>query len=140
MKSFLLLLAGIPVLFCAVSHAAPVPPDQPVHMNLTRKPVFFSHKDHFENLKKQREQAELCGLCHHTVNGEQQFKSCAADGCHDNLDARNKTVHSYYVAVHRPEKKPINSCRSCHKEHAGPYREVQKRLIGCKKSSCHPTE
>jgi|GEM_PF-1453989 len=139
--ALLLLAAALPV-WCGAALAAPTlqPPDQPIHMNLTRKPVFFSHQSHFDALGGKVGQEALCAQCHHPVQGETAYLSCAHAGCHDNLDARDKGVHSYFVATHRPEKKPINSCRSCHRERAGADRAAQKRLVGCKSSACHPTE
>jgi hypothetical protein len=140
-KTTVLLLICI-CLAGTAAFAAPGPPEAPAEireMDWTRRPVAFSHQAHFAGLGMQADPRESCVLCHHPVNGEAVFKTCAAEGCHDNLDPKDKSVQSYFQATHKRKKDTFYSCVSCHQEHAGADIEKKKRLTGCKESACHPS-
>jgi hypothetical protein len=92
----------------------------------TKAPVDFSHKAHG---------AIDCTACHHTWDGKSEVKSCAAAGCHDNLDPKDKkSDKSFYMAYHKPTS--TQSCVGCHR--------AQKKAgnktgpISC--TQCHPKQ
>ena len=87
--------------------------------------VTFNHSTHT---------SAACEECHH-VEGADQYKSCAAAGCHDVMDQKDKTPASYYKITHK--KAALSTCITCHKEVA-PDKETKKLLTGCKNSACHP--
>ncbi len=71
-----------------------------------------------------------CVQCHHVVeNGQPVFKSCNADGCHNNYAAR-KGPDSYYAAFHSPDKR---SCLGCHRVEF----KAGNKNAGTKCASCH---
>ncbi|MDR2825721.1 MAG: cytochrome c3 family protein [Deltaproteobacteria bacterium] len=111
-------------------------PQDSIDIDRTRRPVLFSHQSHG---------AVQCASCHHTEEAQAtrvdvQGKSCASANCHDNMDSRDTSINSYYLAMHKKEKDKYWSCLSCHTE----YTEQSatdagrtKELIGCKDSGCH---
>ncbi len=110
-------------------YAADVPPDG-LKMENTKNPVTFNHSTH---------KAEECVVCHHMSGGDaSKIKKCSSEGCHDNFDKKDKSVHNYYKAMHGKGDKGTHSCLSCHKEKAGNDKDKKKELAGCKKSVCHP--
>jgi hypothetical protein len=130
---------GIPAAFSSPS--APVrPPDAPTELNWTRRPVPFSHQTHLKALSGPASglaSEPLCASCHHPVQGEIPYLTCAARGCHDNLNSRDVTLRSYYLATHNKENGTFRSCLSCHLEHAGQDQTRLKALAGCRASLCH---
>jgi hypothetical protein len=76
-----------------------------------------------------------CEFCHH-VEGDDQYASCAAAGCHNLMDKRSKAVESYYGVTH--DRKSEKSCVGCHAEVAGSDKDKKKQLTSCVKSACHP--
>ncbi|MDR1124873.1 MAG: cytochrome c3 family protein [Deltaproteobacteria bacterium] len=137
MKKTLFLMAFC-LSFCAAAYAATAPPEQSSELNWTRRPVVFSHQAHFTGIAERDAPAETCTLCHHPLGEKQVFQTCAAAGCHDNLDAKDKSLQSYYQATHKRKTDTYDSCVSCHTEVAGKDAAMKKRLIGCKESACHP--
>jgi hypothetical protein len=81
--------------------------------------------------------ADVCTLCHHPVNGMPQHLTCATQDCHDNLNPKDKSVRSYYLATHAAPKGLFYSCVACHAEQAGDDAPTMKRMIGCEESACH---
>ena len=137
-------IAPFMVLFCfmflclaAFAASGVQPPEGTIDMRLTRKPVLFSHQTHLAALAGGAATEDTCVACHHLVENTPVFQSCAADGCHDNLNPRDVSPRSYYLATHKKEKTSFNSCLSCHIQQAGDVLEEKKRLVGCKKSACH---
>lgn len=132
MKKFLSLglVCAALVCFCALPavNAADAPADGQA-MSHTKKPVTFNHSTH---------KSADCKVCHHTWDGAAAVKKCSDAGCHDNFDKKDKSVHSYYLAMHTKKAKKTDSCVSCHKKTAGKDKAMKKKLTGCKKSACHP--
>ncbi len=109
-------------------YAADAPPDG-LKMENTKNAVTFNHSAH---------KAEPCEACHHMAkDNPANIKKCSSAGCHDNFDKKDKSVHSYYQAIHG-KGGTVHSCVSCHKEKAGDDKAKKKELAGCKKSVCHP--
>ena len=126
------------ILACATAIAAvPVPPEAASELNWTRRPVPFSHAAHFAGLGVQNDPSGACISCHHPVNGEAVYATCASKGCHDNLNQKDISVHSYYLATHKKETERYFSCVSCHEKQAGEELDRRKGLAGCKGSVCH---
>ena len=130
-------LTGLCLLACC-SLARAAAPEQPSEMNWTRRPVPFSHQAHFTALSDRGSQEELCVLCHHPVEGRESFLTCATEGCHDELNPKDKSVQSYFQATHKKKTETFHSCVSCHEQAAGSDTGRKKRLAGCKDSACHP--
>ena len=124
----------------ATAEAPVAAPGETREMNWTRRPVMFSHQVHAKALaeKEINDPQAYCALCHHPVNGETSYLTCAAPGCHDNLNQKDKSVQSYYLATHKKKKETFYSCISCHEERAGDDIAAMKCLAGCKQSVCHP--
>ncbi len=118
----LVCFAALPVL-----NAADAPADG-LSMAKTPKPVTFNHSTHT---------GDDCKVCHHTWDGAAPVKKCSEAGCHDNMDKKDKSVNSYYQAMHS-KKAAKATCVSCHKKVAGKDKAKKKQLTGCKKSACHP--
>lgn len=76
-----------------------------------------------------------CTTCHH-MEGDQQYASCVAEGCHDAAD--KKADMSWYKVVHDRKAGAKPTCVSCHLETAGDDIELKKQLTGCMGSACHP--
>ncbi|MDR0826678.1 MAG: cytochrome c3 family protein [Desulfovibrio sp.] len=131
------LLAGLTATaaFAAVLPAAPEPPSQPSEMNWTSRPVVFDHQVHLGALAGEAQ--SLCLSCHHPVQGQIHYTTCAAPGCHDNTDKRDTSVNSYYLATHKEENGQCWSCVSCHTQQAGQDATRIKRAAGCNDSVCH---
>lgn len=115
------------------------PPEEIREMNWTRRPVLFNHQAHFAGMGVPDNPQESCASCHHPVYGESVFKTCASEGCHDNLDPKDKSPQSYFQATHKKKTATFYSCVSCHEEQAGTDTRKKKRLAGCKESACHPS-
>lgn len=107
-------------------NAADAPADG-LKMAKTAKPVVFNHSTH---------KADDCKACHHTWDGAGAIQSCAAAGCHDVMDKKDKSVNSYYLAMHN-KKAAHPTCVSCHADKAGDDKDLKKKLTGCKGSACH---
>jgi hypothetical protein len=140
--------------------AAASPPPEPTELNWSRRPVLFSHQTHL-NAPALRNRAgaaqlpperpdggkgensppvadtDVCTLCHHPVNGIRQHLTCATQDCHDNLNPKDKSVRSYYLATHAAPKGLFYSCVACHEEQAEDDAPTMKRMIGCENSACH---
>jgi hypothetical protein len=81
--------------------------------------------------------ADLCVSCHHPVDGMTRHLTCATPDCHDNLNPKDKSVRSYYLAAHAAPKGRFYSCVACHTEQAGDDAQAMKRMAGCEESVCH---
>ncbi len=108
----------------------PAVPEGPIKMEYVKKVVTFDHKDHEEI---------PCGSCHHPVDGKETFEKCATAGCHDKLDQKDKSVNSFYRAMH-DKKGKFQSCVACHTEEAKKNPAKKKELTSCNGSSCHPKD
>lgn len=106
--------------------ARPAVPTGPQKMALTKKPVMFDHKNHV---------SVDCGVCHHQVDGKENYAKCASAGCHDVLGSKEKGWNSYYRLAH--DRKLDNSCLGCHVQIAKKEKSKRKALTSCKGSSCH---
>ncbi|SDL12209.1 Class III cytochrome C family protein [Maridesulfovibrio ferrireducens] len=98
---------------------------RPAELNKTRfSQVKFSHFNH---------QDVSCVKCHHTWDGKAPVKSCATDGCHNELKAKGET-ESYFKAFHTLHSD--RSCRGCHAEmnKAG---KTELKLAPCANNACH---
>ena len=135
---FMVVLLSLSLSMAAFAASRVQPPEGTIDLRLTRKPVYFSHQTHFAALAGGVAQEDTCIACHHLVENSPVFQSCAADGCHDNLNPRDVSPRSYYLATHKKVKETFNSCLSCHIQQAGDVLEEKKRLVGCKNSACHP--
>lgn len=109
-------------------NAADAPADG-LKMAKTKNAVTFNHSTHA---------SEDCKACHHKWDGAAAIKKCSDAGCHDNFDKKDKSVNSYYQAMHTRKAKETESCLSCHKAAAGKDKAKKKELTGCRKSACHP--
>ncbi len=82
-----------------------------------------------------------CESCHHMWDGSSAVQSCADGGCHDVMDKKDKSAHSYYKAIHDRKGGDVGSCISCHSEEAKKKkgdRDYKKMMTSCKGSACHP--
>ncbi|SHN63732.1 cytochrome c3 family protein [Desulfovibrio litoralis] len=130
MRKSIFILALLAIAAFAVTAFAeqPATPADGLKMAATKKVVTFNHSSH-KDLK--------CADCHHPVDGKESFKKCSASGCHDNLDQKDKSVNSYYQAIHKAKDPKHNSCISCHKEKVGDDKDLKKKMLACKGSNCH---
>ena len=128
-KIFILGLVLLVSAFALTAIAAPKAPEDGMKMELTKKPVVCDHPTHSKI---------ECAACHHPVNGEETYQPCATAGCHDVLGTKDKSVNSYYQAMHKAKGSKYGTCVSCHQETAGDDKELKKALAGCAKSKCHP--
>ncbi|GFH63277.1 MAG: cytochrome c class III [Candidatus Desulfovibrio kirbyi] len=119
----------------ATATAAVEAPRTPTELNWTSRPVLFSHQIHFGALGG--DAATQCASCHHPVEGDIPYKTCATHDCHDNLDKRDTSPRSYYLAIHKNKKEKYWSCVSCHEQRAGEDVEAIKKMVGCNASVCH---
>ncbi len=130
MKKILMLslsaLVAVALAMPAVA-ARPAVPEGPMKMALTKQAVTFNHNTHT---------SVDCGVCHHEVNGAENFGKCSNAGCHDALGAKEKGTNSYYRIAH--DRKLANSCLGCHVKVAQKEKDKRKALTGCKASACHP--
>jgi hypothetical protein len=110
----------------------PESPREPSELNWTRRPVPFDHTAHLSNLG-----AESCTSCHHAEADRTYYRSCADSGCHDNLNPRDVSPQSYYLAMHKQNPEKFASCVSCHTQEAEGDLERLKLLAGCRNSVCH---
>ena len=119
--------AAIVCLTAFVAMAADAPADglKMNHMG-GKAPVVFNHSKHA---------ATDCKECHHKWDGAAAIQSCAAAGCHDVMDKKDKTEKSLYYVMHERKKAKQSTCLSCHAEKA--TKENKKMMTGCKKSACH---
>jgi hypothetical protein len=152
--------AGTAVIAAVTVTAAASPPSGPTELNWSRRPVLFSHQTHLNApaLRSRTGVQELCPaqpggagnangpptadtgvcmLCHHPVDGMTRHLACATRDCHDNLNPRDKSVHSYYLATPARPKGRFYSCVACHTEQAGDDAPAMKRMAGCEESVCH---
>ncbi len=117
------------IAFCLPAFAAqPEVPSAPSVMNKTKMPVTFNHSTHTEY---------SCETCHHPVDGVATYQPCATAGCHDVMGRKDKSINSYYQAMHKTSKVKFETCVSCHKEVAGKDKAKRKELTSCKGSKCH---
>ena len=94
-----------------------------------KKVVVFNHSTHKD---------AKCGECHHPVDGKEDYRPCSTAGCHDVMGPKDKTVNSYYQAMHKVKEPKHQSCVACHTATAGEDKAKKKELAGCAKSKCHP--
>jgi len=110
--------------------AQPEVPADGIKMNKSgKREVIFNHSTHA---------TVTCGECHHPVDGKEDFRPCAASGCHDIMGIEDKSVHSYNQAIHKKTGNQHPSCLSCHEKLAGDDKDKRQALAGCAKSKCHP--
>jgi len=108
--------------------ARPEAPEGAIKMALTPKqPVMFEHEEH-DDID--------CAVCHHEVDGVENFQKCSSSGCHDAVGSKEKGVDSYHRMIH--DRKLENSCLGCHVRAAKAEPKDRKKLTGCKGSACHP--
>lgn len=110
--------------------ARPEVPTEPIKMALGAKEdkhVVFNHDTHA---------TVDCAICHHEVDGVENYAKCSTAGCHNALGTTEKGVDSYYRIAH--DRKLDNSCLGCHVKEAKAKPKLRKALTGCKGSSCHP--
>ncbi|MEW5775058.1 MAG: cytochrome c3 family protein [Thermodesulfobacteriota bacterium] len=124
------LTSAVVVCFFAVAAlAAAKAPADGLKMAKTQKSVVFNHSTH----KKVD-----CKDCHHEWDGAGAVKKCSDAGCHDVMDKADKSVKSYYQAMHNKKAK-VSTCVSCHDAEAAKLdKEAGKKLKSCAKSVCHP--
>jgi hypothetical protein len=135
---FPLAVCCLGLLGAAALASTPPCPEKPGELNWTRRPVTFSHQTHFAALSAGKNPDALCVSCHHPVHGEAVFLTCAARGCHDNLNEKDLSLQSYFQATHKKDAENFDSCLSCHERKAGDSPAEKKRLAGCRESACHP--
>lgn len=149
-RCFVLVLA---LLFSLAAVSAFAAPDG-IKMNKTKNPVVFNHSTHTD---------AACADCHHPVKIEdpascvaegchaeadmpellkfytdgEDYRPCSTSGCHQIFDAKDKSVHSYYQAMHKSRKPKFDSCYSCHVKVAGKDKEKKRLLSNCSNSVCH---
>lgn len=133
-----LFLACIPALtlacalaLCPLSAQAaqPAVPEQPVAVKGSKKTVMFPHASH----------AKIeCVVCHHKVDGKENFEKCATVGCHDNLADKKGEKSLYYVMHGKSAELKHQSCLQCHAKVVETMPDLKKKLTGCKDSACHP--
>ncbi len=125
--------------FCALSlcllgltapaSAAPSAPADGLKMEMTKKAVTFNHSSH----------AKLeCVVCHHQVNGKENFAKCGNAGCHDSMDRADKSAKGYFHMIHAKADTKFQTCLACHTEVVAGSPDRKKELTGCKGSKCHP--
>lgn len=94
-----------------------------------KKEVVFNHSTHKE---------VGCAECHHPVEGKEDYRPCATEGCHDITGTAEKSIRSYNQAMHKKKDIKFQTCVSCHEKTAGDDKARKKELAGCAKSKCHP--
>ncbi|MDR2574140.1 MAG: cytochrome c3 family protein [Desulfovibrio sp.] len=125
--SALLCLFILALAFPALAAPPPVPTD-PLPVKGSKKEVMFPHVPH---------QKVECVVCHHKVEGKENFQKCATAGCHDNLTEK-KGEKSLYAVMHTKEGLKYQTCIQCHAKVVAEKEELKKELLGCAKSKCHP--
>lgn len=129
----LLILGIFCMMACLVLPALAAQPDAPADghkMNKGgKKEVIFNHSTHKE---------VNCVDCHHPVDGKEDYRPCSTEGCHDNLDPKDKSINSYYQAMHKKKDPKFQTCVICHEKTAGDDKAKKKELAACAKSKCHP--
>jgi len=61
------------------------------------------------------------------------YVGCAAKGCHDNMDKKDKSEHGYYFTMHN--KKSEKSCMGCHQKAVAENPDLKEKFKGC--NPCH---
>lgn len=135
MKKMLLLAAMFSLIAAAPALAArpDVPADGLELMgSKPEKKVVFNHTTHKDS---------DCAVCHHPVEGKENFGKCATAGCHDDLQGK-KGQKALYNVVHNKKAEDMKypSCISCHVKAAGDDAARKKELTACKDSKCHPAK
>lgn len=120
---------ALAVAFALPAFAVPEVPADGLKMDASKLTVVFNHSTHADY---------KCGDCHHPVNGKEDYRKCNSAGCHDIMDKKDKSVHSYYKVMHNRKALQHETCVSCHLKVAGKDAAAKKKLTGCKKSACHP--
>lgn len=130
MKFALFPAALLSLALAAPAFAAPAAPADGLEMvgSNPKKVVKFNHSTH-----KDIE----CTVCHHPVDGKENFAKCATAGCHDDLAGKKGTKSLYYV-VHSKKNVKFQSCLQCHDKIVAEKPDLKKDLTGCAKSKCHP--
>lgn len=113
----------------AIAAQPEVPADGIKMTKSGKKEVIFNHSTHKD---------EECNVCHHPVDGKDDYRPCGTEGCHDITGTKDKSVHSYNQAMHKKKDNKHQSCVSCHEKLAGDDKAKKKELAGCAKSKCHP--
>ena len=130
MKFVLIPAALLSLALAAPAFAAPAVPADGLKMvgSNPKKAVTFNHSSH---------KAIECSVCHHPVDGKENFAKCATAGCHDDLAGKKGTKSLYYV-VHSKKDVKFQSCLQCHDKIVAEKPDLKKDLTGCAKSKCHP--
>ena len=74
-----------------------------------------------------------CAFCHHKAVEGNIYVGCAAKGCHDNMDKKDKSEHGYYFTMHN--KKSEKSCMGCHQKAVAENPDLKEKFKGC--NPCH---
>lgn len=130
MYRFVVIVFSLLVLALALPALAsqPAVPADGIKMDKGKQPVVFNHSTH---------KNEKCGVCHHPVDGKENYQKCGSAGCHDSMDRKDKSEKGYYNAIHGKNLKFMN-CLTCHLEVAAKEPDKKKELTSCKGSKCHP--
>ncbi|MDR1855992.1 MAG: cytochrome c3 family protein [Desulfovibrio sp.] len=129
MKSLVALLAAFMLAIAIPALAArPDVPKEPLEVKGSQKTVKFPHAPH--------EKVD-CAVCHHEVNGKENYQKCADAGCHDDLKAK-KGEKSLYASIHTKTGLKHQTCLECHTKLVAEKPDKKKDMTGCAKSKCHP--
>lgn len=109
--------------------AQPAVPEKPVEMKGSKKAVLFPHAAH---------SGVDCVVCHHMVDGRENFQKCSTSGCHDDLAAKKGQNSLYFVTHSRSPELKQQTCLSCHSKFVAEHEDMKKPMTGCKGSKCHP--
>ena len=63
-----------------------------------KKQVIFTHSAHAKT---------DCAFCHHKAVEGNIYVGCAAKGCHDNMDKKDKSEHGYYFTMHNKKSEKV---------------------------------
>lgn len=107
----------------------PAVPTEPLPVTGSKKTVMFPHAPHGKI---------ECVVCHHKVDGKENFQKCATAGCHDDLTAKKGEKSLYFVMHSKSEDLKHQTCLACHTKVAAEKPDLKKELTGCKGSKCHP--
>jgi hypothetical protein len=111
----------------ALAARPPVPADGG-KLEKTKQPVIFNHSTHKDD----------CAVCHHPVDGKENYGKCGNAGCHDSMDRKDKSAKGYYHVMHTKTGTKFATCASCHAQAAEKFPDKKKDLTACKQSKCHP--
>ena len=122
-------------LFCAFALAThsfanqPEVPKDPVAIKGSKKTVMFPHANHSKI---------ECVVCHHKVDGKENFQKCATAGCHDNLEEKKGLNRLYFLIQRNRKELKHKTCLECHAKVVAEKPDLKKAMTSCKGSKCHP--